>query len=391
MTSAVKGYFMKNKADIVIIGGGVIGAAVAFFLSKLGVKDIVIIEKEELLGAASTGLCAGGIRQQFGTKINTRICMESVKIFENFENIVGEKIEFTQAGYLFLAAKDETFKNFKTNAEMQKSLGLPVDILTPAQIKEKVPFVNADDLTGGTFCQKDGFADPNEVTQAFANAARRNGAVIYNKTEALGIKLNGNKIAAVVTNRGEIQTPVLVNAAGAWAQGIAKMAGVDLPVLPYRRQIFITKPFKELPEVIPMIVDFDAGVYMRKESGGVLMGKADPNEAPGINLHVDWDFMTTVVELALHRIPVLEKADMMRGWAGLYEITPDHHAVLGKTPEVEGLILANGFSGHGFMQAPAVGKIIAELIVNGKPGIDISELALTRFKEGRLIHEAQVF
>lgn len=382
---------MKNKANIVIVGGGVIGASVAFFLSKAGVKDIVVIEKEELLGSASTGLCAGGIRQQFGTEINTKLCMESVKIFENFKDIVGEPIEFIQAGYIFIAVKEDTMNNFHKNVEMQKSLGLDVHILSPAEIKEKVPFVNIEDLAGGTFCQKDGFADPNEVTQAFASAARSNGVEFYNKVEAAGIKLSGNKINAVITNHGEIQTPIVVNAAGAWAQEIAKMINIDLPVLPYRRQIFITEPFKEIPDIIPMVVDFDSGVYMRKESGGVLMGKADPNEVPGINLHVDWDFMTNIVEHALHRIPVLEKATIMRGWAGLYEITPDHHAILGKVPQVEGFILANGFSGHGFMQAPAVGKIISEIILNQKPSIDVSELRYTRFKEGKLIHEGQVF
>lgn len=382
---------IKNKANAVIIGGGVIGASIAFFLSKAGMNDIVVIEKEELLGSASTGLCAGGIRQQFGTEINTRICMESVKIFENFDKIVGEKIEFAQAGYLFIASKEETFKNFQKNALMHKSLGLDVKVLSPAQIKEKVPFVNTDDLLGGTFCQSDGFADPNEVTQAFATAARKNGVVFCNKIEAKEIKLDGNKIKSVVTNDGEIETPVIVNAAGAWAQEIAKMAAIDLPVLPYRRQIFITEPFKEIPDVIPMIVDFDSGVYMRKESGGVLMGKADPNDPPGINFHVDEDFKIHVVELALHRIPVLEKANLMRGWAGLYEITPDHHAILGKVPEVEGFILANGFSGHGFMQAPAVGKLVSEVILGQKPSIDISELSYTRFKEGKLIHEGQIF
>lgn len=382
---------MKNKANVVIIGGGVIGASIAFFLSKAGVKDIVVIEKEELLGSASTGLCAGGIRQQFGTEINTKLCMESVKIFENFEEIVGEPIEFIQAGYLFIAAKEDTMNHFRKNAAMHKSLGLDVHILSPGQIKEKVPFVNTEDLAGGTFCQSDGFADPNEITQAFASAARKNGVEFYNKVEALGIKLNGNKISAVVTNQGEIETPLVINAAGAWAQEIAKMVNVELPVLPYRRQIFITEPFKEIPDVIPMIVDFDCGVYMRKESGGVLMGKADPNEVPGINLHVDWDFMTTIVEHALNRIPVLEKANIMRGWAGLYEITPDHHAILGKVPQVEGFILANGFSGHGFMQAPAVGKIISEIILDKKTTIDVSELRYERFKEDKMIHEGQVF
>ncbi|MFH1453725.1 MAG: FAD-binding oxidoreductase [Armatimonadota bacterium] len=383
---------MKNTANIVIIGGGIIGASIAFFLSKAGVKDIIIIEKEELLGAASTGLCAGGIRQQFGTEINTRLCMESVKIFENFKEIAGENIEFIQAGYLFILSKGETFNHFKNNVAMQKSLGLDVHILSPSEIKEKIPFAETADLLGGTFCQSDGFADPNEVTQAFAAAARKNGVSIYNKTEAREIKLSGeNKIKSVVTNQGEIETPVIVNAAGAWSNLIAKMVNIDLPVLPYRRQLFITEPFKEIPEVIPMIVDFDNGLYIRKESGGVLMGKADLNDPPGINLHVDWDFMTTVVELALNRIPVLEKSNIMRGWAGLYEITPDHHAILGKTPQVEGFILANGFSGHGFMQAPAVGKIIQQIITGEKTDIDVSELRYERFKEGKLINEAQVF
>lgn len=381
---------MEKRADVVIAGGGCMGTSTAFNLARKGCTNVILIEKEKMLGMGSTGLCAGGIRQQFSTKINTILSMASVKIFENFEKEVGLPINFQQNGYLFLASTEEEMENFKLNVELQRSLGLNVEIITPESALKKVPRLNVEDIVGGAFCQTDGVVDPHEVNQAFATAARALGVKIYEDTSATGIEIKNGKVSRIITNKGDIETPVVVNAAGPFAGEFARMAGINLPVLPYRRQIFVTEPFPEIPDDIPLVVDFHSDFYFRKETGGLLMGMGDPDEPSSFNTHTDRDFMERLVERAVHRVPAMERANIIRGWGGLYEITPDFHAVLGKVPEVEGFFCINGFSGHGFMHSPIVGKLIAELIIEGKTSIDISSLSITRFKEGKLIRERAV-
>ena len=377
---------MEKTADIVIIGGGIIGVSIAYYLGKRGAKNVVLLEKD-LIGMGSTGLCAGGIRRQWSTEVNMQFAMKSFEVFQNFEEEFGVSPEFHQIGYLFLARDEEELESFKKNIEFQNRFGVPSQLLTREQVKKEWPFLNLEDVFGGAFCDTDGYAGPTEVTNAIAKEARRHGVKILEKIEVISIEVSRDRIVSVTTRDGRVETRTVVNAAGPYAANVGKLAGVEIPVNPIRRQLFVTNPFDKIPRSVPLTIDHKQNFYFRREGECVLLS-GPQDEKPSFNLTTDFDSMVQTAEKAMHRVPVFEKAKINRGWAGLYEISPDNHAILGKVPEVEGLILAVGFSGHGFQHGPAAGMTIAELIWNGKSeSIDIDPLALTRFKEGRAIKE----
>ena len=379
-----------QSAPVVIIGAGCIGAAVAYHLGLRGVRDVVVLEKELFSGAGSTGKCAGGIRQQFSTPLNCTISQRSVKAFEAFTETMQTDPVFFQVGYLFLISDPAMWERFQAQAEMQRSLGIPTQTLTPQAAAALVPGLELDGVLGATFCATDGLGNPHEITQAYEARARALGAKFLFGVPATGLILDGTRVTGVRTGQGDITTPMVVNAAGPYAAEVAKWAGVDLPVQPYRRHCFTTKPLAFITEAMPMVVDMKTGVYMHRESGGLLLGLADKEEKPGFDTSTNWDFLEKVVEPAMARLPALEAAEIGHGWAGLYETTPDHNAVLGPPAAVQGLMLANGFSGHGFMQAPCVGELISEWIVDGKPSLDLHDLRLERFAEKDVIVEANV-
>ncbi len=377
---------MEKTADIVIIGGGVIGVSIAYHLALKKAGRIILLEKGQL-GEGSTSRCVGGIRSQFSTEINIFFSLESIKTFERFEEEFGTNPEFKRIGYLFLATTELEMRVFKENIKLQRKFGIPVELLNPDEIKARWPYLRVDDILGGTFCPWDGYAGPNEVLSGFVSGAKKAGVRIYEGTEVLGISLSKGKVNGVKTKREEISTPIVVNAGGPFASAIGEMAGVKIPVKPLRRQIFITAPFRLTNQAIPLTIDFHKGWYFRQEVDGLLLSGPLDSE-PSFNLGIDYEAMAETSENAIYRVPALERAHIARGWAGLYEISPDHHAILGKVPEVEGFILANGFSGHGFQHSPAVGKVITELIVEGKATtIDISPLSIERFEKGELIIE----
>lgn len=381
---------MKSVADVVVIGAGIIGASVAYNLAKKGVKEVVLVEKEPFFAACSTGKAAGGIRAQFSTEINVKISIMSEEIFEHFQVEMGCDAAYDQVGYLFLLTTPEEKTEFMKNVEMQRRLGLPVEVWTPDQIKRFIPQIKTDDLLCGTFCKKDGLGDPYEFTQGYINRARNMGVEINYETEVTGLEVNSGRIKGVVTKGGTIQTETVVNCAGPFATQIGRMAGVEIPVAPLKRQVTSTAPLEFVKPYFPMIVDVHTGLYTHKESGGLLLGWADKDTPPGFDLSVDPNYTDQILERALNRIPALEEAEISGSWAGLYESTPDHLAILGKVPEIQGLILANGFSGHGVMHAPGVGVLLSELIVDGKTSIDISALSIERFKKGKLEPERNV-
>jgi sarcosine oxidase subunit beta len=371
---------------VVIIGGGIVGLSIAYSLALKRAGRIILIEKGQL-GEGSTSRCVGGIRTQFSTEINIRFSLESLKTFDQFEEEFGIAPEFKRVGYLFLATTEGETEIFKQNIRLQEKFNIPVELLSPEQITARWPYLRTDDILGGTFCSWDGYAGPNEILSGFANGAKRKGVKIYEGAEVTGISLAKGKIRSVKTKDEEISTPMVVNAGGPYAALIGEMVGIKIPVRPLRRQIFITAPFHLTDRSIPLTIDFHRGSYFRQEGDGLLLsGPLDPE--PGFNLNIDYEAMAEASENAMHRVPVLERAHIARGWAGLYEISPDHHAILGKVSEVEGFILANGFSGHGFQHSPAVGKVIAELIVDGEATtIDISPLSIERFERGESICE----
>jgi len=381
---------MIRTAEVVIVGGGVMGGSTAYYLARRGVRPVIILERDQL-ASGSTSLSAGGIRYQFSSETNVRIMLESVPVFERFAEEFDTEIDFRQDGYLFLAATAETWADFRANVALQRQLGVPTRLLSPDDIRELAPYLYLDDVIGGTFCPKDGYADPYSVAMGFARKARELGALISEKTEVTGVSMEGGRVTGVETPKGRIATPVVVNVAGAWSAQVGRMVGVDLPVKPYRRQIFVTHPFDALPQRIPMIIDFEPSFYFRREGPGILMGMTDKDEPSSFNTNVDWDFLAQVVEKAVHRAPLLERAGFMRGWGGLYAVTPDDNPIIGKdVGGVEGFYCAVGFSGHGFMQSPAVGRILADLITTGDAGLDLSEFRLERFARGEGVGEKRV-
>jgi sarcosine oxidase subunit beta len=354
------------------------------------VKGVVVLEREPFSGSGSTSKAAGGIRAQFSSEINVRLSMLAIDHYERFADEMETGPVFFQVGYLFVLADPDRWASFRDQADMQRALGLPVETLTPAEVHARVPALHVDDVLGATFCRRDGLANPHEITQGFEQQARRLGASFRFGEPATGMRIEGGRVAAVTTAAGEVATPMVVNAAGPWAAEVARWAGVDLPVRPIRRHCFTTEPLAFVHDQLPMIVDMASGVYMHRESGGLLLGLANREEPEGFDTSVNWDLLERVVEPAMHRLPALADAQVSNAWAGLYETTPDHNAVLGPPAGVAGLMLANGFSGHGLMHAPAVGQLIAEWIVDGRPSIDLSPLRLERFAGHEVTAEANV-
>jgi len=370
---------MNTSYDVVIVGGGIAGLATAFNLAKMDFGKILLLEKELFVGAGSTSKCAGGIRAQFSSAVNIEMSMKSIEIFEHFEKITGEPALYDQVGYLFILTDQATVKPYLQAVELQRSLGLDVKVIGAKEVAELAPPVRTDDIISATFFQRDGLGDPHEFLQGYFRACKRMGVDILTETEATALLMNGHKITGVKTRQEKYDTSLVVNAAGPYAKLIGEMAGIKIPVEPLRRQIVTTGELDFIPSTMPMVVDVSSGLYCHKESKGLLMGWADPNVKPGFDESQDPEYNDTILMKALDRIPRLETAEVANSWAGLYETTPDHHAILGFASEIEGFFTIAGFSGHGFMHAPGAGIVAAELISGKKPSIDVSRLAPDRF------------
>jgi sarcosine oxidase subunit beta len=384
---------MKNTAEVVILGGGVIGLSIAYHLAARGMKDIVVLEKENMVGMGSTGRCAGGFRHQFSTEVNIRLSQLSVGKIERFAEEMDQPIDFHQDGYLFLLKDANDVRAFRENALLQRRLGVPVEFLAPSDIAHVLPNVDVtlDDVAAATYCGKDGVSDPAGVTEGYRKNAARLGVTTYTDHEVTGVDVRDGRVAGVRTTRDSINTRIVVNAAGPYAGVIGKMAGIDVPVVPLRRFIWTTRPFAKAPERWTLIIDFSTGFYFHRESGGVLFGMGNREEGPTFDLSVDWGFFDKVMETAVYRFPPIADASIKSAWAGSYETSPDAHPILGRVPGLEGFILANGFSGHGFQHAPGAGQLIAEEIVDGKAHtMDISGLSIKRFARGKTEIETNV-
>ncbi len=378
-----------EAADVVIVGGGVAGCALAYQLSRRKV-DVVLLERAGL-GSQSTGKCAGGVRQQFSEEINVRIQMLALKLLEEFDQEVGAPAGLRQIGYLFLLTTPRLVDEFRANVEMWHRVGLSeARWVTADEAKAMVPILNVDDVLGATFCPTDGLASPADVTSGYAAAARRNGARIREGVEVTGIEVSEGKVSGVRTAAGEIATRVVFDCAGPWAAITGRMAGVEVPVQPFRRHIAVTGPFSEVSRTTPMTVDFGTSFYFHPEGDGLLFGMSDRAQPPGFDEEVDWDFIEKVAEVAMARAPALERAGIQTAWAGLYESTPDHHAILGPAEGIEGFWCMCGFSGHGFMQAPAAALLLAQLLVDGRSELDLAPFRHSRFARGGLAVERNV-
>lgn len=381
---------MQNTADAVIIGGGILGLSVAFHLAKAEYGKIVLVEKEPLLGSGATSKAAGGIRAQFVTKENIQMSMLSEKLFKSFKDDTGYDALFDQVGYLFLVKDDKDVEDFKKSYELQRSLGLNVEILKPEEIGKYAPHVSLDGVQFGTFCKEDGLGDPHEFLSGYDHAARHLGVKIEFEAEVTGIETVSDKVTSVKTIRGDISTPMVINCAGPYAKEIGKMVGADVKVEPIKRQIVTTGELSFVEPYFPMVVDVSSGLYCHKESKGMLLGWADKSIEPSYDISIDPDYTDGILERALNLIPQLEEAEIANEWAGLYETTPDHREIIGFEPNVKGMFHVVGFSGHGFMHAPAAGMVTAEILTGKKPSLDISNYSPTRFNEGSIVKETNV-
>lgn len=378
-------------ADVVVIGGGIVGSSVVYHLARMGVGKILLLEREELLGTGSTGRCAGGFRHQFSTEINIRLSLLSIPMILAFEDELDWPVDLHQDGYLFLLSKPAEVTAFRENAALQNRLGVASEYLQPGQIARLAPHVALEGVVGGTYCSRDGIGDPNGLTQGYAAGARRLGVRIRCGAAATGIRCSHGRIEGVDSTHGFVSCGAVVNAAGPHAREIAAWAHVDLPVYPERRHVYTTFPFDQAPRDHLMVIDFSTTFYFHRESGGVLMGMGSPDGPRSFDLNVDPDFLEKVLAVGLHRYPMLADAGISKAWAGLYEMSPDAHPILGRAPGIEGFYLANGFSGHGFQHAPVAGKLLAEEIVLGNARtLDITPLRLDRFQDGISVREINV-
>ena len=382
---------LPNTADVVVIGGGVMGASAAYHLAARGIKNVVLLEKAPFLGMEATGKCAGGIRYQFSTEINVRLSLLSLPMLERFEDELGQAIDLRWPGYLFLLDNAHDLAVFRNNVALQNRLGIRSRILTPDEVAGRAPLLNLEGVIAGAWHDRDGLADPNGVVQGYAAGARRLGAQIFTEVEATGIRVEAGRVAAVETPAGMIATRAVVNAAGPWAGVIAALAGVDLPIVPLRRQIVVTTPLRGIPEDFPFVLDFSRSLYFHREGKGILTGQSNPNETPGFDQSIDHSWTEQHLEQAMWRFPLLERAGLLREWAGLYEVTPDAHPVIDRLNDPAGFYVVAGFSGHGFMHGPIAGLLIAEMIMEGQAhSLDVHELRFSRFAEGDLVREHNV-
>jgi sarcosine oxidase subunit beta len=382
---------MTERVDVAIIGAGVVGTSVAFQLARLGATRVLLLEKEALPGTGSTAKANGGIRAQFTTDVNVAMSLASMDILDGLADEIGDPPMYRKAGYLFLTGDPRKLAAMESAAAFQRARGVAVEVLDAAGVRAKAPFA-AGEILGGTFGPRDGFIDPGGLTNFFLREASRGGVrtrygagvTVIARTHA-GLRLE--------TFTGDVEAGAVVIAAGPYTGRVAALAGVDVPVEPVRRHIFVSGPCPHLPPVIPMTVDADSGVLVRREGNRVAIAWSNADEPPGFNAAFDPDFFLRFAEPLETRFPSIAASglDLRRSWSGLYEVTPDHHAVLGPAAGVPGLFVVSGFSGHGVMHAPAAGRAVAELVVRGRSEtVDVAPLALDRFRRGALIHETMV-
>jgi sarcosine oxidase subunit beta len=382
-----------QTAEVAIIGGGIVGSSIAYHLTAAGCKDVLVIERETAQGKGSTGKSMGGVRAQFSTPINIQMSLYSIPFYASFDERLGNPAGYRPQGYLFCATNERHLAYLRTNYEKQVGMGLrDVKLISAGEIRTLFPQLRSDDIVGGSFCSTDGFVDPYSAMIGFMSWAADHGAKLWKHSTVNAISRNGASFA-VETTRGPVSAKNVVNAAGAWAASVAQMVGVDLPVEPLRRMLVPTEPFDQFPHSAPMIIDMSNGFHFRPEALGFLLAWNDPEETPGYKTEFEPSFIEKILTRAANRVPIFENlaVNPKRAWAGLYEMTPDHHPILGEAPGVPGLFLANGFSGHGVMHAPATGKILSDLILTGGTDlVDASLLSLSRFAEGKMIEETAV-
>jgi sarcosine oxidase subunit beta len=367
---------LPESADVVVVGGGVIGTSAAFHLAEAGV-DVCLLERDELAGG-STSRAAGGFRAQFSDPLNVALGLRSIEAFMRFAERPGSAIDLHQVGYLFLLDREEDVAAFREGVALQNELGVPSRFVELEQVRELCPIAGLEDVLAATYCPLDGYASPEAVVQGYAAGTRAHRGTVQTGCGVTGIRLAGSEIEAVETTLGAIATRTVVCAAGAWSPEIAAHVGVELPVQPYLREVGFTGPSDGLPPTIPLTVDFTSGLYFHREGPGLLFGMADRDQPPGFDASADPAWLEKVIEVAERRLPSLLDMGIAGGWKGYYEVTPDHNALVGEA-NVSRFLYATGFSGHGFLQGPAAGEIVRDLVLRQDPFVDVSPLSVERF------------
>ncbi len=382
-----------TAADVLVIGGGVIGASVAYHLLERDPRLRVILLERHAPGAGATSKATGGVRHQFSTETNVRLTLLSYPYFTAARERFGRPVDFVAHGYLFVTGTVAALAESVKSVELQRSLGVRSRMLAPAEMALMLPALITDDLLGGSFCADDGSADPFGLLQAFLSVARRRGLDVRAGEGVVGVIRVGGRVTGVRTARDDYAAPVVVNCAGPHADEVGALAGVEIPSKPFKRQVLVTEPLPGFPDVFPLIVDLDTGWYVHRQgASAVLMGGTDKDRQPGHDTTVDWDAFDLVFRAAARRVPPLAEARVMRAYAGVRDLTPDYHGILCEAEEARGFYIACGFSGHGFMHAPAIGLLMAELILDGGArSVDIEPLSLARFTRGRGQAETNMF
>ena len=373
---------------MVVVGGGAVGTSIAFHLAEAGV-DVCLLERESL-SSGSTSRAAGGFRTQFSDPLNIAIGLRAVEAFSRFSERPGGDIDFRQVGYLFLLDRSEDVAVFEASVAVQNELGVPSRLLEPAEALELSPLAGIEGVLAATFCPLDGHASPEAVAQGYAAGARAHGANVLTGCEAVSVDVDAGDVRRVVTTDGAIEAGVVVCAAGVWSPALARTAGVELPVEPIYREVVTTGPAPGLPERIPLTVDFTTGFYFHREGPGLLIGMADRAQQPGFDAPTDPAWLEHVTEVAARRAPSFLELGVAHGWKGYYEVTPDHNGLVGEVADVRRFLYATGFSGHGFMQSPAVGEIVRDLVLGREPFVDVSPLSAERFASGAVRPEHNV-
>jgi sarcosine oxidase, subunit beta len=380
---------MSEQSDVVIIGGGVNGCAIAYYLSKLGI-DVTVFERK-YLSSGATGSCGAGIRQQWSTKENTELAIQSVRMFEGLSDELGMDIEFSQGGYLIINHTEEELAQSKKNVKMQKSLGLDVSMVSVDEITDIVPVLDVKgmDSVGATFCPTDGHANPFKTTFAYAHAAEQLGATIHTYTLVKNIKTSDNQVSEVITDKGSVKTRWVVDAAGAWSSEIAKMVGILIPNKPFRKEVLATERLEPLFKA--MVISFKDGIYFSQQpEGNIVGGIPIPEQRAGFYEMPTFSFIQHMSETLTRYAPALRDINMLRHWTGYYDVTPDARPILGEDSTVSGFVHCHGFSGHGFMLSPMASNMLAEYIAHDKQSSVLKRLRLDRFEEEDIDMEQNV-
>ena len=380
---------VPSHASVVIIGGGVMGLSTAYHLSRRGVRDVVLLDKDAL-GSGSTCKAAGGVRAQFSDPVNITLGARSLEIFRSFGALFGQEIDLREVGYLFLLSSPEDVSAFEANVALQNDLGIPSRMIGVEEARHLSPLISTDGLRAAAYSPADGHCTPESVVLGYASAARREGATLLSHCAATGIDVRDGRIVAVRTAAGPIETETVICAAGAWSAEVGSWVGVDLPVTPLRRQILVTEPVPGLDPHTPFTIDFDTSFYFHGEGKGILLGMSDPDETPGFRLTQSDAWLPRLGEAIERRAPALTEIGIAGGWAGLYEMTPDHNALIGRADTVANFLYATGFSGHGFLMGPAVGELMRDLYLGEETFVDVTGLGAGRFADAGVRPELNI-